>query len=57
MRWLTHAYAMSDAMTDMTYTETQLIGTTLTNKALLVLNNFETLGDQITVTDAQIPPL
>ena len=37
--------------------KTQLIGTTLTNKALLVLNNFETLGDQLTVTDAQIPPL
>jgi hypothetical protein len=38
--------------------KTSLIGTTLTNKALLVgLTNFETLGDQLTVTDAQEPPL
>jgi hypothetical protein len=38
--------------------KTSLIGTTLTNKALLVgLTNFEVLGDQLTVTDAQIPPL
>jgi hypothetical protein len=38
--------------------KTSLIGTTLTNKALLVgLTNFEVLGDQLTVTDAQEPPL
>ncbi len=38
--------------------KTSLIGTTLTNKALLGgLTNFEVIGDQLTVTDAQIPPL
>ena len=37
--------------------KTSLIGTTLTNKALLALTNFEVLGDQLTVTDAQTPSL
>lgn len=35
--------------------KTSLIGTTLTNKTLLALTNFEVIGDQLTVTDAQIP--
>ena len=37
----------------------QLIGTTVYNKAFTTIDaaRFEVLGDQLTITDAQIPPL